>query len=312
MGSLPSKVGQKISHQPVLLKEALEYLNVKKGEKYLDATVGGGGHAEAIFKKGGQILGIDFDPEAIKAAREHLSQACPSRQSSKKLVETTASWRLAQGNFAHLKEIAGKEGFLPVSGVLFDLGVSSYQLENSRRGFSFRSSALLDMRMDPTLEVTAADLVNALGKKELARVFASLAEEEHSRRIADAIVRARKNKPIRTCRDLADLISGVVSQGRSRLHPATKAFQALRMVVNDELNNLRQALPQAAEILKSRDRLVIISFHSGEDRIAKQFLRSEKDKRLKILTKKPLRPSAQEIESNPRSRSAKLRAAEKR
>ncbi len=296
-------------HTPVLLKEVLEYLKVKKGEKYIDATVGGGGHAEAILKLGGEILGIDCDPEAIKAAREHLSQACPSaRVSSGDLGGQCASWRLAQGNFSQLGGMAKRQGFDPVAGILFDLGVSSHQLENLERGFSFQSDAPLDMRMDPSLSVTAADLINGLNKGELNELFSQLAQEKHSRRLADALVSARRVKPVRTGRELADLAIKTLGR-KGKLHPATRIFQALRIAVNDELNNLKKALPQAVELLKPEGRLVVISFHSGEDRIAKQFFKGEE--KLRVLTKKPVRPTEEEIKVNPRSRSAKLRAGEK-
>jgi 16S rRNA (cytosine1402-N4)-methyltransferase len=294
-------------HKPVLLKEVLNYLNIKKEELYLDATVGGGGHAAAILEKGGRILGIDCDPAAVKAAREYLSQACPIPVSNRGYG---VSWRLAQGNFAHLKTIAEKEGFSPVAGVLFDLGVSFYQLKRSQRGFSFDSQVALDMRMDPELKVTAADLVNGLSKKELNELFKKLADEKYSWRCAEAICRARKIRAIKSSQALAKIIEKAKGKKRGRIHPATGVFQALRIAVNDELNNLKKALPQAAELLKPKGRLVIISFHSGEDRIVKQFFKSRSD--FLILTKKPVRSQADESRKNPCSRSAKLRAGEKR
>lgn len=296
-------------HKPVLLKESIEYLKVTKGEKYIDATVGGGGHAEAVLKFGGIILGIDVDPEAIEAAREYLSQACPSSIKNRGLI---VPWRLAQDNFAHLKEIALEEKFIPVAGVLFDLGVSSHQLKTPGRGFSFNAEEPLDMRMDPSLSVTAADLVNGLNKGELNELFYKLGQEHFAGRVAEAICRARRVRPIKTCDQLAKIILAS-RPARSRFgqtHPATRCFQALRIAVNDELNNLKLALPQAVEILKPRGRLVIISFHSGEDRIVKQFFKEEGG-RIKILTKKPILPSDEEVQANPRSRSAKLRAVEK-
>jgi len=324
MGSLSAETGSEKElkvrfHTPVLLAEALKYLNIKKGEKYLDATVGGGGHAAAILKKGGKVLGIDCDPEAIKAAREYLSRACPAPQTKPGLRGADASWRLAQGNFRFLAQIAREYGFQEVAGILFDLGVSSHQLETPRRGFSFRLDGPLDMRMDPSLKVTAADLVNGLSKGELNELFSRLGQEKYSRRLADALVRARRIKPIETCRELAAIIvAAQPGQGRRagkrdrrpRLHPATRVFQALRIAVNDELNNLKEALPPAVELLKPKGRLVVISFHSGEDRLVKQFFKENQS--LKILTKKPVRPTEEEREKNPRSRSAKLRAAEKK
>ena len=291
-------------HLPVLLKEVVEFLNIEKGKKYIDATVGGGGHAEAILKAGGEVLGIDWDPEAVKFAKEYLKRACPG-----------TSWRIARGNFAHLKEIARREGFEKVSGVLFDLGVSSHQLEALERGFSFQVDALLDMRMDPSLAVTAADLLKVLSKKQLYALFTRFAQEKRARAIADAIVRARQIKPIERTRELADLVVKVYGGKRKikGLHPATKVFLALRIAVNSELENLKVVLPQAVELLKPRGRLAVISFHESEDRIVKMFFKDAKKREiLKILTKKPVTPSSEEIKINPRSRSAKLRVGEKR
>lgn len=284
-------------HEPVLLKEVIEYLHIKPKEKYIDATIGGAGHSAAILEKGGKILGLDLDPEAIEAAKKYLLQACPN-----------TSWQLAQGNFAHLKKIAAKHNFSSVAGILFDLGVSRHQLEEGRRGFSFNSEAPLDMRMDPSLTVTAADLVNGLTQKELEELFFKLGDEHCSRQIATAICEIRQTKPITTCSQLAEVITKVRPR-QGKLHPATRCFQALRMAVNDELNNLRAALPQAVELLKPEGRLVILSFHSGEDRIVKFFLKNQRN--LEILTKKPIEPTREEIKNNPQSRSAKLRAAQK-
>ena len=290
-------------HTPVLLKETVEYLKIKKGGDYIDATLGGGGHAEAILKSGGKLLAIDCDPEAIKSAGEYLSSACPN-----------TSWRLARGNFKDLKRIAERNGFGKIDGVLFDLGVSSHQLETLKRGFSFNLKGPLDMRMDPDLRVTAADLVNALNKGELEKLFEKFGQEYRAGRLAEAIVNVRRLRPIKTCNELTEIV--VRAQGKrsrfDRTHPATRIFQALRMAVNDELNNLRQALPQAVEILKPEGRLAVISFHSGEDRIAKQFLKEkEAVGQMRVITKKPTTPTVDEIKQNPRSRSAKLRVGEK-
>jgi 16S rRNA (cytosine1402-N4)-methyltransferase len=294
----------RLFHKPVLLKEAIEFLAVKPGERYIDATVGGGGHSEAILKVGGIILGIDCDPEAITAARRRLSSACPG-----------ASWRLVRGNFADLKKIAAANGFSSAAGILFDLGVSSYQLGTPKRGFSFNLESPLDMRMDLRLMVTAADLVNGLTENELTELFFKFGEEKCARRIARAICRARKIRPITTTNELAEVILRArPRRGKfDRTHPATRCFQALRIAVNDELNSLKAALPQALEILKPEGRLVVISFHSLEDRIVKNFLKlAAGEGRLEILTKKPIRPTEEEVEANPRSRSAKLRAGEKK
>ncbi|MBL7159370.1 16S rRNA (cytosine(1402)-N(4))-methyltransferase RsmH [Candidatus Microgenomates bacterium] len=289
-----------VFHQPVLLNEAIKLLNIKKERKYIDATVGGGGHAEAVLKAGGRVLGIDWDPEAVRYAKEYLKKACPD-----------TSWKITRGNFANLEEIANKEGFGKVSGILFDLGVSSYQLKTSERGFSFQKDASLDMRMDPRLAITAADLLKVLSKKQLNVLFTRFAQEKRARAIADAIVRARRIKPIETTKELADLVTSVYGGKRKirAIHPATKVFLALRIVVNSELENLKIVLSQVLDLLKPNGRLVVISFHESEDRIVKRFLKNEK--KIQILTKKPITPSEEEIRINPRSRSAKLRAGEK-
>lgn len=299
-------------HVPVLLKETIKLLNVRKGKKYLDATLGGGGHSLAILKKGGQVLGIDCDSDALNYASKRLEtahhgggQACPLG---------VYQWKLVKGNFSKIGEIAKKENFYPVSGILFDLGVSSYQLKTPERGFSFNSTGPLDMRMDKELMVTAADLINGLSENELSLIFKKFGEEFHSRAIACAIVRTRLIKPIRTADQLVKIILRVTGQRmkNDRLHPATKIFQALRICVNDELNNLKKALPTSLSLLEKEGRLVVISFHSLEDRIVKNFLReNERLNKLEILTKKPIRPTDEEIRSNPKSKSAKLRAAKK-
>ena len=310
------KKSKEVFHQPVLLKEAIEFLKVKRGEKYIDATVGGGGHTVEILKRGGRVLGLDVDPEAIGATKEKIRglDKWTSRKSGNSLIFQSSAHLLIlhKGNFAHLREIALKLGFDEVAGILFDLGVSARQLLTPERGFSFTSDAPLDMRMDPDLAVTAADLVNGLGRKELYELFSKLGEEHHAWRIARAIVSARSLKPIKTCAELARIIMEAVPRRRrsSRINPATRCFQALRIAVNDELNNLNLALPQAIDLLKPGGRLVVVSFHSLEDRIVKNFLKEREG--LKILTKKPIRPTETEVKRNPRSRSAKMRVGEKK
>lgn len=292
-------------HTPVLLKETLEFLKIKKSGRYIDATLGGGGHSEAILKAGGEVLGIDCDPEALEFTRKRLIQACPLG---------AFRWILIKGNFVNLAEIAKQANFEKVDGILFDLGVSSYQLETPSRGFSFNSEADLDMRMNPELKVTAADLINGLNEGELNELFTKLGEEHYSRRIARAVCIARKLKSIKTCSELADIVLKCVPPASNfdRIHPATRIFQALRIAVNDELNNLRLALPQAGELLNKEGRLVAITFHSLEDRIIKFFFKEkEKEGKFEILTPKPIVPSNLEIKINPRSRSGKLRVAEK-
>ena len=293
-------------HAPVLLKEAVRFLNVKQGKKYIDSTIGGGGHAKAILKAGGEVLGIDCDVEAVKFARKRLVSACPP---------DVFRWKVALGNFVDLKKIARENGFGKLDGVIFDLGVSSYQLEMGRRGFSFAVEAPLDMRMDSRLRVSAADLINGLSKGELYELFIKYGEEKLARPIAAAVVRARALNPISSGHQLAEIVVRVYKKyyrTRSRIHPATKVFQALRIAVNDELNNLRKALPQAAGLLQPKGRLVVISFHGLEDGIVKRFFREkQKEGILTTMTQKPVVASAEEVKRNPRARSAKLRTAEK-
>jgi 16S rRNA (cytosine1402-N4)-methyltransferase len=295
-----------VGHRPVLLKEAVDYLQVQKGEKYLDATLGRGGHLIEIWERGGRVLGIDFDPEAIRQTKERVEALSQKGEKGREEII------FHRGNFVQLKKMARQHDFLSVGGILFDLGVSSDQLLDPKRGFSFRSQEELDMRMDPDLKVTAADLVNGLSKGELNELFTKLGEEQLARPIARAVVRARALKPIKTGAELAKIISRAVpvKKRRSRIHPATRSFQALRIAVNDELNNLKEALPQAVDLLKPEGRLVVISFHSLEDRIVKRFFRERED--LEILTPKPIRPTEEEKETNPRSRSAKMRVGEKK
>jgi len=295
-----------IYHIPALLNETVKALDIKPKHKYIDATLGGGGHSVEIVKKGGILLGIDQDPEAVSYASERLknAQACPDLLPPK----------LVQSNFAEIDKVAKEFGFEKVAGILFDLGVSSHQLETPNRGFSFNQEGPLDMRMNPNLSVTAKDLVNGLNEGELAELFWKLGEEKFSRRFAKAICQARLNKPIETCNDLSQIILQEVSpRGRfARIHPATRVFQALRIAVNDELNSLKIALPKAVELLGSQGRIVVLSFHSLEDGIVKRFFIDQKEKGiLKIISKSPITPTKEEVRLNPRARSAKLRVAGK-
>ncbi len=312
-------------HTPVLLNEVIDYLNVREGKKYIDATVGGGGHAVEIAKRGGVLLGIDYDPEAVAAATEKVRGLNQSPNRLPAQAGLVAQSLLVQGNFKDIDKIAQKHGFEKVDGILFDLGMSSWQIEKSGRGFSFQKDELLDMRVDPALKVSAADLINGLTTKELYELFTKFGEEKFSRRIANTISRARRIKRIERTNELANLIEKVYSHSfaqnsrkfANRIHPATRVFQSLRIAVNDELTNLRDALPKAVNLLEPGGRLVVISFHSLEDRIVKNFIRmyTNEDEldanKLKILTKKPVRPTAEEIEKNPRARAAKMRAAER-
>lgn len=285
-------------HQPVLEKEVLRLLEPAPGKRYIDATIGGGGHTQALLEQGATVLGIDQDPDAL----EYIKNKTTTNYDHLQLVE---------GNFNNIGTIATDHGFTAVDGVLFDLGVSSHQLNTPERGFSFTHSAPLDMRMSPQLAVTAADLVNGLGRKELYELFTKYAQEEHARKIADAIISARRLSPITTTDELADIVASVKMR-RGHLHPATKVFQALRIAVNDELNSLSEALEPAFALLAANSTLVIISFHQGEDKIVKNFIRHiVQQGRGEPLTQKPITPSSNETSHNPRARSAKLRAIKK-
>lgn len=295
-------------HIPALLQETIDLLKVEPGRKYIDATLGGGGHSEEIVKRGGWLLGIDCDPEAVEFSRQRLEKACPTP------YQTVGGIKLVWGNFVEIDKIAQENKFENVDGILFDLGVSSHQLEAVERGFSFNIGGELDMRMDPRLTVSAKELINVLNEGELAELFTRFGEEKFARRFAKAICSVKKIKKIETCDELAQIIlKNAPPRGKfDRTHPATRIFQALRIAVNDELNNLKVALPKAVELLNSGGRLVILSFHSLEDRIAKKFfLEQEKKGILKTINDKPIVPGKEEIEANPRSRSAKARAAEK-
>lgn len=291
-------------HESVLLQEAIKFLNVKPQHLYIDATIGGGGHARQILRRGGKVLGIDRDPESIA----HLNKKFRSENLKLKIGEDLI---LVQRNFNRITDIARSHGFSKVSGILFDLGVSGHQLETAQRGFSFQKEGPLDMRMDENSNIRAFDLVNNLEKRRLNEIFEKYAGEKLSWSIASAICSARKIKPIETTDGLAHIIKEVYRRKhlRTKLHPATKAFQALRIVVNSELLNLEEALPQTINLLEEQGRLVVISFHSLEDSIVKRFFKYEK--RLKVLTKTPIGPGSGEILHNPRSRSARLRAAVK-
>ncbi len=289
-----------VIHKPVLLKEALEFLKVEKGKRFIDATVGEGGHAVAIAQRGGIVLGIDQDPEILKQAKELLGD---------KTV-------LVQGNFREIERIARENRFTEVDGILLDLGISSWHLKESGRGFSFQKDEPLDMRADPNLTVTAADLLNGLNKDELKELFQKYGEEERAPQLAAAVVRARSLKPFRTTTDLvgvAEKVGRTKDVRRDRIHPATKIFQALRIAVNDEVENLRSVLPRAFEVLGAGGRLVVVSFHSLEDREVKRFFQQMKEQgRGMVLTEKPQTPATAELAQNPQSRSAKLRAIERK
>lgn len=287
-------------HIPVLVKEVFYFLDVRPGRRFIDATVGGGGHTEAILKLGGEVLGIDVSPYALRLAEETLKEE--------------KGFRLVQGNFAEIGKIAEGTGFKKVDAVLFDLGVASFELSDPALGLSFLEDEPLDMRLDPTLGVRASDLLNILPENELYKLFYQIAQEKYAWQIARAICVARSIAPFKTTGDLRKVIEDVFGDRKrvAGIHPATKVFMALRIAVNLELENLGRALPQALELLKTGGRLVVVSFHSGEDRIVKRFFKEEEKKgTVAVLTKKPVLPSREEIAQNPRARSAKLRAIEK-
>ena len=302
------------THIPVLLQETIEILAVQPGGRYIDCTLGAGGHAAAILDRsspGGQLLGIDADPKAIKIAASRLEAH-------------SSSILLVNENFVDLEAICIKYDFLPVHGILFDLGLSSLQLNNHGRGFSFQHDAPLDMRFSPSQEVTAANIINTSSEAELAQLIKTYGEEARSHQIAHRIVQER---PIKTTLHLVRTIEQAVGSRRGRLHPATKTFQALRIAVNHELEHLEAALKQAINLLGYKGRLVVISYHSLEDRIVKRLMQQEsKDcicppgvptcvcghrACLRLINKMVITPSPREVKLNPRSRSAKLRAAER-
>jgi 16S rRNA (cytosine1402-N4)-methyltransferase len=300
-----------VLHTPVLLNEVLEGLEVRPGARYIDCTLGTGGHARAILEAAspdGALLGIDVDPTAVE-----ISRAALESYGNRVIV--------VRDSFTRLAAIAMEHGFVPADGVLLDLGVSSLQLERAERGFSFQEEGPLDMRMNPSSAVTAAHLVNESSEQELREIIATYGEEPKARAVARAIV---DHRPVRTTLELADIVTHAVGR-RGRLHPATRTFQALRIAVNAELDGLRAVLPQTLDVLAKGGRLAIISFHSLEDRLVKRFMVTESrdcicppeipvcscghQRTLRILTKRPVRPSREEVARNPRSRSAKLRIA---
>lgn len=287
-------------HNPVLLKEVLEYLAPQPGENFVDCTIGGGGHTTVILRKNGpngKVLGVDQDKQLLEKLK-----------ANKRLI-------LVNDSFVNLREIIEEYNFRPVHGVLLDLGLSSWHLEKSGRGFTFRKNEPLIMQYESGIKnktLTAREIINNWPEEELVRIFKDYGQERFARPIAYRIVRERAIKPIKTTFELVDIIKrSVPSKYRyGRIHFATRIFQALRIAVNNELEDLEKVLPQAIEILEKKGCLVVISFHSLEDRIVKNFLRAQaKEERLKILTKKPVTPSETEVFKNPRSRSAKLRAA---
>jgi len=302
-------------HEPVMVKEVIESLLVSKTGIYVDCTVGGAGHSYAILKETDAFLvGIDCDDQALQYAEKRLAEF-----GSRKV--------LIRANFADLGKILKDLNIDKVDGVLMDLGVSSHQLDTEQRGFSFNQQALLDMRMDRSLKISAFDIVNSFAQDELEKIIRFYGEEKMAARIARAISKKRQQLPIETTTELASIIASCMPAKLKwqKIHPATRTFQAIRIAVNNELDNIRPAIAAAAESLKPGGRLCVISFHSLEDRIVKNEIRflggvcicpkdvpfcvCQKEAKLKNLTSKVIVPSAEEIEANPRARSSKLRVA---
>lgn len=310
-----------IYHEPVLLKEVLEYLRPEPNDNFIDGTLGNGGHALALLKlitPSGRLLGIDLNRRTIEMTQERINAA--ASQIGDRLI-------LVKDNFNNLEQIVSTYKFYPVKGILLDLGFSSSELADPERGFSFEQVGPLDMRYGDT-RLTAKEIVNHWSERELSRILKEYGEERYARLIARAMVEARKIRELETTTDLVRVIERVYrGKPKPKIHFATKIFQSLRIAVNDELNNLKLVLPAALKVLAPAGRLAIISFHSLEDKIVKDFFKQESkgclcppslpichcghEPSLKIITKKPIRPSQLEIKNNPRSRSAKMRVAEK-
>ena len=292
-------------HQPVMGAEALHALAPRPGAVIVDGTVGTGGHSLMLLPHllpDGRLIAVDRDGEALQLAKARLAEFEP---------QVT----FVHANYRHLPGILKRQGLTTIDGLLLDLGMSSVQVDDAERGFSFSHEGPLDMRMDREEDASAGAVVSALPADDLAKMFEALGEERFSRRIAQRIVDARRMRPIDTTVELAGIIAGAVPPGarHGRLHPATRAFQALRMAVNDELGALQELLEQLPAILAPGARAVLLTFHSLEDRLVKRaFVDGSRDGRWNLLTKKPLRPSADEVARNPRARSAKLRAIEVR
>lgn len=305
-------------HTPVLLRETIELLQCVPGGRYVDATLGLGGHADAILERiqpEGFLLGLDRDEESLAIARARLAQYA-------------GMFRLLHENFKNLPLVLNNTGITPVDGILVDLGISSFQLLSPERGFSFQSDSMLDMRMDKSQRLTAADLIHSLAEAQLADIIRRYGEERHARRIARAISAARRKDAITRCSQLAELIRRAVpARGAPSIHPATRTFQALRIAVNQELDGLDEFIAGSLSFLRPGGRFVIISFHSLEDRIVKRAFRAlagqcvcERPPDLckcsrrplaRLVTHRPVRPGETEVEQNPRSRSARLRCAER-
>lgn len=306
-------------HLPVMAREVIELLAPRPGGVYVDGTVGGGGHSRLILEASapdGRLIGFDRDSDALAAAERVLAPYA-------------GRVTLLRRNFSQIGAALAESGVTSIDGLLVDLGVSSFQLDTPERGFSFQHDAPLDMRMDQSAAVNAADLVNRLPEEELARIIREYGEERWAKRIAGRIVAAREESPLETTGQLVSLIKGAIPRGawEERLHPATRTFQALRIAVNEELTSIEECLADAVPLLNPGGRIAVISFHSLEDRIVKRFFREQasgcdcprdlpvcvcnKVPLLRVVTNRPLTPQAEEVATNPRARSARLRAAER-
>ena len=303
-----------IQHTPVMVPEILKGLNVSPGGRYIDCTLGEGGHTKSILEAsnpGGEVLGIDADHEAIEVSKTRLEKY-------------DDRFIFSNNNFNEIRKIAMKSNFIPCHGILFDLGVSSLQLDKESRGFSFRRKAPLDMRFSVNQTLTAEEVINTFSESEIADILYNFGEERRSRKIANIIV---QNRPIKYADELSNLIKTNLKRTNFKINPSTKTFQALRIYINEELNSLSKALEQSLEVVGVGGRIAVISYHSLEDRIVKNFFRNESKyciclpnitecdcghiPKIKIINKKPIIPSQNEIDSNKRSRSAKLRVVER-
>ena len=287
-------------HDPIMVRETLEALRIVDGGKYIDCTLGDGGHTLEILKAGGTVLGIDVSKSSLERATKRINEEGYGQR-----------FTSAQGNFLDIENLATENGFSQVNGILYDLGYSSTQLQDNALGLSFDQDQPLDMRLDENLGVTAADLVNALPQKELEVLFRDYGEEKYAKSFAEAIVKARSLKKFESTQDLVNVLVDSAPPGydNGRLNPATRVFQSLRIAVNSELQNLELSLPRSARLLLPGGRMVVLSFHSLEDRIVKQFGSGVQP--VKEITEKPITPSDVEILRNPRARSAKARVFER-
>lgn len=292
-------------HEPVLLEELLEYLHINNQAYIIDATLGTGGHAIEIINLGSDLLGIETDEETLEIAKHRISTACSASKDK---------YTLVRGNFRDIDEIAKENGFSKVDGILFDLGVNNLQLTSPNRGMSFSNpKAELDMRLDRKSQgVTASDLLSSLREDQLIDLFSKILTKGESRKLTKEIVERRVESEFKTVGDFLETTESVLKD-KDKLHPATRAFLALRIAVNSELDNLKEALPKALSLLKPGGRIAVISFHSGEDKIVKDYFKDISSSRKGLaVTKKPVKPSEREVSNNPRSRSAKLRVIEKK